>query len=74
MADCSGLPSLVRPRNIRIRPGSLSVRKMSPFGAVRRVRGLIEAGGIQLHFEPQASAEGQTFSGRATSFGPFSED
>lgn len=40
MADCSGLPSLVRPRNTRMRPGSLSVTKISPFGTVRRVRGL----------------------------------
>ena len=40
IAVCSGLPSAVIPRNTRIRPGSISARKTSPFGAVRTSRGL----------------------------------
>ena len=36
----AAFPSLVIPRKTKMRPGSLSARKMSPFGAVRISRGL----------------------------------
>ena len=73
MADCSGLPSLVSPRNTRMRPGSLSARKMSPFGAVRNVRGLSRPAAYISTLNP-AGAAGHTLSGRATNFGPLSAD
>ena len=61
-ADCSALPSEVVPRNTRMRPASLSARKISPFGAVRRKRGLSRPEAQSSTLKP-SSATGHALSG-----------
>ena len=70
---CSGLPSLVIPRNTRMRPDSPSATKMSPFGAVRNVRGLSSPAAYNSTLNP-GSATGHAFSGRVTKDGPLFAD
>src|ERR1700733_11158666 len=56
-----------------MRPGSLSARKISPFGAVRSNRGLSNPPANSSTLYP-AGATGHAFSGRATSSAPLFED
>src|SRR5215469_5501093 len=61
------------PRKTRIRPGSISARKISPLGAVRSQRGFSKPDANNSTLNP-AGATGHTFSGRATRSAPFSAD
>src|ERR1700686_3391529 len=67
---CSGLPSAVIPRKTLMSPALVSARNISPLGARRITRGLVNPVAYNSTLKP-GGAFGQVVCGRGTIFGPF---